>query len=443
MKIAHILFVLCAIGLLKAQATNLEILQSLNLVRSDPKIAANWIKVKYLDKGVTGIPTDPTCYQEAYTFLSTSPAAPGVSEDAGIDLAALAHAKDQVAFKLFRHNTNDNTTPAANLKRFGTLSGAWSVNQLVGQFERTTVVPANDIIMLFASDCGIASRKHRTALFSTTHLVAGAATANTERITVATLIFAVGFKRLPITNEQLAAANIQGNGMYSGPGQSHETAVFRPNGSFPQSGAQIHTEAVIEKYDDSTGLLGSLADDGSVVCPTIINHNVLEIRTVRAWTKSSAKCQRGQGDFTTADNLDRKRPFAQGGKCYHRFRFCGETGAVYTYDREYKTQDNFQKPLTDVVNVLGDALSDSTVECPAWINSKLIIRVVTNWHILPAKTCARGTDFDTAGLKRDAPIAKAGKCYHRQLFCDEKGKVWAKDHEYYTYSQWAALKRGA
>jgi hypothetical protein len=419
----------------------LEILQSLNLARSDPKIVAAWLKLRYLDKGTKGTSTDPTCYEEAFNFLSTAAPAGLITEDAGVDLAALAHAKDQTANKLHRHDSFDNTTPSVNLKRFGAFSGQWSFTQLVGHFERSTVVPANDIIMLFASDCDVPSRKHRAALFTNTYSVAGAATANTERVTTATLILVKGFKRFPITNQQLVDANIDGNGMYAGPGKSWETAVFRPPGSFPVTGDQIHSAAAIEKFDDTTGPLGSLNDDGSVKCPTIINHNALEIRTVKAWTKTSQKCTRGQGDFTTPDFLDRKKPFAQAGKCYHRFRYCGQSGTVYTFDREYKTQDNFQKPLTNVQNVLGDALDDATIQCPAWISSKLIIRLVTNWHILASKSCARGTGFDATGIKRDAPFSKLGKCYHRQLFCDETGKVWAKDNEYYTYSQWAALKR--
>ena len=443
MKFVHVLFVLCVVGVLNAQATNLEILQSLNLARSDPKLVANWIKLRYIDKNVKGIPTDPTCYEEAYTFLSSATPVPLISEDAGVDLAAFTHAKDQVSNRLFRHAKSDNTTPAANLKRFGTFSGTWSYTQLVGQFERSTVVSANDIILLFASDCGVASRKHRAALFTNTYTVAGAATANVERTTVVTLIFVQGFTRFPITNQQLVDANIQGDGLYSGPGKSWETSVFRPPGSFPKQVDQIHTETLIEKYDDSTGLLGNLKDDGSVECPTIVNHEVLAIRTIKGWVKTSEKCKRGEGDFTTPDFLDRKRPFAQNKKCYHRFRFCGASTKVYVFDREYKTKENSNKPLTNVMNVLGDGKGDVTVDCPTWISSKLIVRQVTNWYIHTAKGCERGTDYNAEGIKRDAPFAKKGKCYHRQYFCDTEKNIWALDNQYYTYAEWAALKRTA
>jgi len=433
--------VFLALGMISAQASQLQILQSLNLVRADPKIAASWIKLRYLDNGKRGIANDDTCYQDAYDYLMKASPVQLISEDAGIDLAAFVHAKDQVEASSFTHNLNDGTTPSVRLRRFGTFSGAWGYTQLVALFERSTAVPANDVIMLFASDCGVKSRKHRQAIFSNDYSVAGAGMYKKERKNVFTLVLTKGFVRAPIQNAQLDQAGLEGNGKFTGVGKSWETATFRVQGEFTHPGDQIHSAAAIEALDDSTGALGDLKDDSSVKCPTQINNEALEIKTVKPWTKTSQKCTRNSGDFTTADNLDRLRPFAQKGKCYQRFRFCSPSGAVWTYDREYKTAAAASTPLTDVKNELLDALGDVTVVCPTWVSPKLRIRTVSNWHVLNGKTCARGTGFNAEGVKRDAPFAKKGKCFHRQQFCDAQGRIWAKDSEYHTYAEWASLKR--
>jgi len=305
-------------------------------------------------------------------------------------------------------------------------------------------VPANDVVMLLASDCGVPSRKHRSMIFSNTFACAGVGVYNKERTTVFTLVFAQGFIRAPITNAQLDTALIEGNGSFVGQGASFSTATFKKYGDFTHPAPEIHTLQNIEQYDDSTGELGNLTNDGSVVCPTKINSDVLEVRTVKGWTKTSQKCTQGQGDFTTTDNLDRKAPFAQNGKCYHRFRFCAPSGTVYTYDREYKTQAAVNTPpSSDIKNELGDAVDDSSVTCPTWVNSSLRVRVVNNWYLFSSTTkCTQGQDgFDaTSGVKRVAPFAKSGRCYQRALYCSPQGYIWAKDSEYLTYSQWAATK---
>jgi len=376
------------------------------------------------------------------TSSARLPPLPLISEDAGLDLAAFIHAKDQVEADKFSHNLNDNTTPSVRLRRFGSFAGTWGYTQLVALFERSTAVPANDVVLLFASDCGVKNRKHRQALFSNDYAIAGAGVYKKERKTMFTLVFAKGFVRAPIENSQLDLANIQGDGKYTGSGKSFDTATFRVQGQYTHAGAQIHSAATIETLDDTTGALGDLKHDNSVICPTQINHEVLEVKTIKAWTKTSQKCTRNAGDFSTADNLDRIRPFAQKGKCYHRFRFCSPKGSVWVYDREYKTAAAASTPLTDVKNELLDAQGDVTVVCPTWINPKLRKRIVSNWHVLVNKTCARdGKSYNTEGLKRDAPFAKKGFCYHRQYFCDTQGRTWAKDSEYFTYAEWASLKR--
>jgi len=413
----------------------------LNLARTEPKIVASWIKNRYLEKGTKGIKGDESCYQEAFDFLMAAPATTLITEDAGIDLAAYTHAKDQIDTNSFSHDTSDKTTPTARLQKFGSFAGSWGMTQVVALFQRSTAVPANDVIMLFACDCGIKTRKHRVVLFDKSYSRAGVGVSNKERNTMFTLVFAKGFTRAPITNEQLAAANIEGNGLYTGAGASFDTATFKKQGVAVNAGPQIHSKQAIENFDDSTGELGTLASDNSVECPEQINHEILEIRTVRAWTRTSQSCTRNTAPFTTADNLDRVKPFAQKGKCYHRFRFCSAKGAVWTYDREYKTKSQVNTPTKDISNELGDALGDVTIACPTWISPKLRIRIVNNWFVLSKLSCKRGTNYGANGLKRDPPLAKKGKCYHRQYFCDEANRVWAKDSEYYTLAQWSSLKR--
>lgn len=441
MKLIQFLCVCLAISAISAQASQLELLQVINLARSDPKVVAGWIKLKYLDQNKHGVSGDENCYKEAYDWLMAAPTVNGIVEDAGLDVAAYSHAKNQVENQLFRHNMSDETSPTANVRKYGRFEGQWKITQLVAQFQRSTAVPANDIVMLFASDCGISSRKHRTTLFSNDFKAVGAGIHNKERKTIATVIFGTGFIRNPLTNQQLTEAMIEGNGKYSGAGKSHETATFKTYGQFTHDGAQVHTKDSIESFDDSNGPLGTLKDDGSVKCPTKINSEVLELSTVRGWTKTSQHCERGKDAFTTADHLDRVIPFAQNGKCYHRFRFCAASGAVYTYDRQYKTEQQLSIPVHDIKNELGDGHSDQSVKCPEWINNNLRTRVVNNWYIFDDKNkCTRGTDYNTStGLKRVVPFAKLGRCYQRLLYCHTDGIVWAKDSEYKTYAQWASL----
>lgn len=441
MKLFQFLCLFLAISAISAQASQLEVLKVINLARGDPKVVAGWIKLKYLDQSKNGITGDDNCYKEAYDYLMAASSVSGVVEDAGLDVAAYAHAKNQVDYALFRHNMNDDTTPTGNAKKYGRFEGQWKLTQLVAQFERSTAVPANDIVMLLASDCGISSRRHRAVLFSADFKAVGAGIYNKERKTIATMVFATGFIRNPLTNQQLTDAMIEGDGKFSGAGKSFETASFKTYGEFKHEGAEIHTKTSIEQYDDSTGLLGNLQDDGSVKCPTKINSKLLELSTIRGWTKTSQTCTRGQGFFTTSDNLDRLKPFAQNGKCFHRFRFCSANSQVYTFDRQYKTDEQISNPVYDIKNELGDAKDDNSVKCPEWINNDLRVRVVNNWYIFDNKiACTRGTDYSsTTGLQRLAPIAKSGKCYHRHQYCHTDGVVWAKDSEFKTYSQWAAL----
>jgi len=441
----YLIFVLLCVGMIHCQASQLQVIKALNLARTNPKILAGWIDSQYISQGKNGIANDEDCYKEAFNYYNNLPPVSPLSEDAGADLAAYTHALDQVTSGTFSQTASDaKTTPTDTLNRFGKFAGSWSFTQMAALFERSTAVPANDVIMLFATSCGDKTRKYRSLLFSTTYTQIGVGVYNRERKTMFTVIFLKGFTRAPISNEQLNAALIEGDGMYTGSGASFPTAVFRPIGTDarPITLPQIHTQQKIEATDDTTGELGNLTDDGSIKCPTQINHNVYSIRDLKPWTKTSQKCTRGQGDFTTPDFLDRKKPFAQKGKCYHRFRYCGSTGAVYVYDRQYKTLDDANKPLSDVKNELLDGKSDATVVCPRWVSPSLRIRLVTNWYLITTEKCTRGSNgYATNGIRRDDPFAKRGRCYHRQLFCDERGQVWAKDSEYLTYSTWAALKR--
>jgi len=434
---------LLVVGLIHCQASQLQVIKAMNLARTSPKILATWIDTKYISQGKTGIAGDENCYKEAFDFYNNQKALSPYAEDAGADLAAYLHAKDQVSAGSLNNDLADGTKAIDNLKRFGKFTGAWFFTQMGAQFDRSTPIPGNDVVMLFATSCGDKSRKWRAVMASDDYTQVGVGVYNKERKTLYTAIFTKGFVRSPITNDQLNAAVVEGDAMYSGSGESQPTASFRPFGTDvrPQT-PQIHTQERIEATDDTTGELGTLKDDGSVKCPTQINHQVFGIKDIKPWVKTSQVCKRGSGDFTTADFLDRKAPFAQKGKCYQRFRYCGATGAVYVYDRQYKTLADANRPLSDVSNELLDGKGDATTVCPNWISSALRIRVVTNWYLKSTEKCTRGANgYLATGLRRDAPFAKKGRCYHRQLFCDEKNQVWAKDSEYYTYSTWAALKR--
>jgi hypothetical protein len=78
---------------------------------------------------------------------------------------------------------------------------------------------------------------------------------------------------------------------------------------------------------------------------------------------------------------------------------------------------------------------DGSVRCPSWVhpaNAKAG-GYMRDWALTQAK-CVRGTeDFKkTNNLRRIAPFAHKGKCYHRLSYCSDQGLVWVKDREYNT-----------
>ncbi len=439
MRLIVFVCALACIGLVSAQATQLEILQSWNLARQQPAIFANLISNFYTGKD--GISGDETCYKDAIVALKAQVALKPLSEDVGLDLAGFDHALDLLkSVKKLDHSGSDNSKPEDRLKRYGYFYGAYKFYELLAYTKQTEPVSANKVIMMMLADCGVKDRLHRKIIFDAEATHFGAGVAYAEQETYFVLFASKGYTRKALENTLLDKARIQGDGLYTGNGVSQDVAKWRDASEFVHSGAQIHTEVKIESMDDSNGDLRDLVDDKSVKCPDFINYNILGKRIVRPWTITSRKCTRGTGAFSATTNLDHVLAFSIRGKCFQRLSFCDTKGRVWVLDREYKTLTEYNPQAAPQTSTLGAATDDLSIACPSWINPSLRKRIVQDWY-MTGSTCTRGQNsFTDAGFFRVAPFAKSGKCYQRIVFCDEKGLVWNRDSEYKTYAEYQATK---
>ena len=255
--------------------------------------------------------------------------------------------------------------------------------------KQTAPVAANDIILLLITDCGVPDRSHRKIVFDTEITHFGAGVYYQDQSTYYTIMGVKGYTRKAIDNSAMTAARIEGNGLYTGNGSNQATAEWRKADYFQHTGNQIHTEADIHKFDDSTGELKDLKDDKSVQCPTFVNFKLLEKKQIRDWTLTSAKCERGKGEFTSTSNLDRTLPFAITSKCYHRLKFCDTNGRVWNKDREYKTLKEYNPQSETQTSTLKTTTTDGSVTCPDWINTNLRKRIVQDTYMSGEK-CTRG-----------------------------------------------------
>lgn len=442
MRIFVLLCALSAIGLINTQATQLEILKAWNYARQNPTIFAN--KLSVLANGKDGIKGDATCYKDAIAFLKKQAKLPTLSEDAGLDVSAAEHSNDLLnKVKKLTHVGSNGSKAEVRLAKYGRFHGAYEFNEMLSFTKQTKPVTGNRVIMMFLADCGVKTRMHRKIILNETVTHFGAASSYANKETYFVLLATKGYTRKPLTNAQLVAARVEGDGLYSGDGSDQNTAFFRNAAFFKQNRPQqIHTlKKIYNMVDTNPIAVGDLKDDSSVKCPQFINFKTLGKSLVRGWTLTSSTCKRLTGAFTATNNLDRILPYAKAGKCYHRLSFCDTKGRVWVIDREYKTLQEYSPVSLPQKSVLGGAgKSDSSVKCPTWINPNLRKRIVQDWYMNGSK-CIRGSNgYAGDGSKRLAPFAWAKKCYHRFDFCDEKGRVWIKDSEYKTMKEYEATQ---
>ena len=437
MKIFALILALSSIGFISTQATQLEILKAWNYARQNPSIFLAQLDQKFAGK--TGIPGDESCYTSARTALQSQKPIGTLSEDVGLDLASYDHSADLFrTVQKLQHEGSNGSKPEDRLKKYGYFFGKYTFFEMLAYTKQTAPVAANDVILLLITDCGVPDRSHRRIIFDTEITHFGAGVFYQDQSTYYTIMGSKGYTRKEVANSVLATARIEGDGLYTGNGSNQPIAEWRKAEFFQKTGNQIHTEASIEKADDTTGVLGDLKDDKSVECPQFINFSLLQKSLVRDWTLSSVKCERGKLEFTSTSNLDRTLPFAKASKCYHRLKFCDTNGRVWTKDREYKTLKEYNPQTETQVSILKATSTDGSVTCPTWINTNLRKRIFQDTYMSGEK-CTRGNNgFDESGYIRIPPFAFEKKCYQRLKFCDDKGIVWLKDSEYKTLDEYKA-----
>jgi uncharacterized protein YkwD len=162
----------------RAQAEQ-DLLTEINQARANPGTYATYLeKLKPLFKGkeyrAAGRPALTTeegwaAVEEAIVFLrATKPLAP-LNESAGLNLAALAHIKDQGGSGSTGHAGSNQSLIEQRVKPFGTWQGAIGENLTYGNDS------ARERILTWLIDDGFASRGHRKRLLSTDYKVAGLA----------------------------------------------------------------------------------------------------------------------------------------------------------------------------------------------------------------------------------------------------------------------------
>lgn len=195
-----------------------------------------------------------------------------------------------LSLKKLQHSGSDRSKPEDRLSKYGYFYGKYTFYELLAFTKQEAAVPANDILLLMVTDCGVKERLHRKIVFDEDISHFGAGVFYRDQTSFYTLMASVGYTRKAVSNEALDRARIEGDGLYSGDGEDQPEAQWREAESFVHSGEQVHTEAHIEQYDDSNGDLGDLVDDGSVECPAFINPKLLMKKDIRDWTKTSRKC---------------------------------------------------------------------------------------------------------------------------------------------------------
>ena len=182
-----------------------HIISAVNYARKNPKIIAQRIQAQY--PNMRGTANDATCYSDAITFLNAqAPLAP-LKENVAADLSTWLHSRYCVqVIKTISHTGAGNSNPGSRLEAQATGIGAWNENIAV-TFRPNTVYPtAEEFIIMWITDCGVASRGHRTNIFSTavTHQGCGVFQGPMSGTWIGTVVTCMGINAAVIKPEALA-----------------------------------------------------------------------------------------------------------------------------------------------------------------------------------------------------------------------------------------------
>lgn len=162
-------------------ATEREIIEELNLARTNPKMYARFLEgtrqyfdgTRYQEPGQKAMRTQEgiAAVDEAIRYLRSVPPAGPLSPSSGLAKAALDHIRDTGPKGIVSHTGSDGSTPRQRVERHG----RWQAT--LGENIAYHPMPsARRIVMLLIVDDGVPDRGHRTVIFNPVYKVVGVAT---------------------------------------------------------------------------------------------------------------------------------------------------------------------------------------------------------------------------------------------------------------------------
>jgi uncharacterized protein YkwD len=164
-----------------AGGTSLEILEEINLARTNPQHYAQLIAGSRL--------ADPRSVAEAVSFLQKARPLPPLAFVDGLALSAQRHVADQGSRGAIGHSGSNHSSPWSRMAEYGRYVGRAGENISYGCSD------ARNIVAQLIIDQGVPGRGHRKNIFSPSFAVAGAACGHHARYGAMCVIdFAGGFE---------------------------------------------------------------------------------------------------------------------------------------------------------------------------------------------------------------------------------------------------------
>ena len=165
MKLIFFIALLAIVGL-SSQITAQEFLIATNKARVNPEYYANLIKTQFTSKGILGKTGDPNCYAEAEAFLMGRAPIPLYTENIVADCAAKNHSDWMNSTGTLSHKGEGGSNTKIRLDMFGVWSSkSYGYNENIA-YSTTPGRDAETFTLKWITDCGTASRGHRTNIFS-------------------------------------------------------------------------------------------------------------------------------------------------------------------------------------------------------------------------------------------------------------------------------------
>ena len=178
-------------------AVEREVLDELNLARTDPKRYAGFLAAlrPYFNGNNLHRPGQPilitkegvAAVDEAIDFLRTMQPLPALTLSRGLSLAAESHVDDQQSGAM-GHTGSDNSQPWDRMNRYGTWQDEVAENIAYGGYSTRGVV-----VQLIVDD-GVPGRQHRANMFSPEYRFVGVACGSHARLhDMCVMDFAAGY----------------------------------------------------------------------------------------------------------------------------------------------------------------------------------------------------------------------------------------------------------